>query len=82
MTHVEELYGRRRSRKEVPVYTSQIKYAEKHHKHQRNVLGPNELYKRPLTTTQDYGRWLLEKKETDVWTYQKRHANVNSEMTR
>ena len=69
-------------RKDQPVHTSHIKYTEKHHKHQRNGLGPNELYKWPTTTAQDYGRWMREKKDTDKWTYQKRHAHGNSEMTR
>ena len=81
-SHVGELYSRTTSRKDQPVHISHVKYTKKHHKHQRNAVGPNDLYKWPITTTQDYGRWMTDKHDTDKWTYQKRHAHVNSEMTR
>ena len=63
------------------------KYVDIMRKHQRNAKGPNDLYSHPLTSSQTYGRWLLEHPQTtsrdDSWTTNPgKFHHSNSEMTR
>lgn len=63
------------------------KYVDIMRKHQRNAKGPNDLYTHTITSSQAYGRWLVEHPNSsshdDSWiTNPGRFHHRNSEMTR
>ena len=63
------------------------KYVDIMRKHQRNTKGPNDLYSHTITSSQAYGRWLIEHAHSssrdDSWiTNPGRFHHSNSEMTR
>ncbi|KAI6659132.1 hypothetical protein LOD99_14808 [Oopsacas minuta] len=63
------------------------KYVDIMRKHQRNAKGPNELYSHTITSSQAYGRWILEYPKSsspdDSWIINpRRFHHRNSEMTR
>ena len=62
------------------------KYVDIMRKHQRNAKGPNDLYLHTITSSQAYGRWLLEYPKTsrdDSWINNPgSFHHRNSEMTR
>ena len=61
-------------------------YTQRLTKHQRPNQAPNEIYRKPITASQEHGWWM--EKKTDAtdnnlsWTKIDRHVRVNSEMTR
>lgn len=73
---------------EKPKYVSEargsyVKYTERLTKHQRPELNPNEIYSKPITSSQDYGWWKqVGAPESLPWTKVQHHSRVNSEMTR
>ena len=66
---------------------SYSKYVDIMRKHQRNSKGPNDLYSHTITSSQVYGRWLIEHPNSssrdDSWIMNPgRFHHRNSEMTR
>jgi len=62
---------------------SYVKYTERLTKHQRSSYDPNELYSKPVTSSQDYGWWKNDGAPQSLpWTSVQRCSRVNSEMTR
>ena len=62
---------------------SHLKYTQRLTKHQRSSLAPNEIYRKPVTTSQDHGWWIQDgSPHTLPWARAESHKRVNSEMSR
>ena len=62
---------------------SHLKYTQRLTKHQRSCLAPNEIYRKPVTTSQDHGWWIQDgSPHTLPWARAESHKRVNSEMSR
>ncbi|XP_066919072.1 sperm microtubule inner protein 11-like [Clytia hemisphaerica] len=63
---------------------SYVKYTERLTKHQRTQHDPNEIYRNPVTSSQEYGWWRQDgAPESLPWTkVPNSSARTNSEMTR
>ncbi|XP_057292702.1 testis-expressed protein 49-like isoform X2 [Hydractinia symbiolongicarpus] len=62
---------------------SYVKYTERLTKHQRTKNDPNEIYSKPITSSQEYGWWRQDgAPKTLPWTEIQKFSRVNSEMTR
>lgn len=62
---------------------SHLKYTQRLTKHQRSNLAPNEIYRKPVTTSQDHGWWIQDgSPHTLPWARAESHKRVNSEMSR
>lgn len=58
-------------------------YTQRSTKHQRPNYAPNEIYRKPITASQEHGWWIEKNAERSLaWTKVERHVRVNSEMTR
>ena len=64
-----------------PAEGSHAKFTDMKTKHTRNEKGPIDLYRNPVSTSQDYGWWQKESKSLPEWAKSARCAHVNSEMT-
>ena len=52
-------------------------------KHQRPSYAPNEIYRKPITASQEHGWWIERNEDKNMaWTKGERHVRINSEMTR
>ncbi|XP_065061782.1 sperm microtubule inner protein 11-like [Rhopilema esculentum] len=65
---------------------SHLIYTQRLTKHQRPSMAPNEIYRKPITSSQDHGWWIEEGQKDTLknlgWARVERHARINSEMTR
>ena len=56
-------------------------YTQRLTKHQRPSHAPNEIYRKPVTSSQEHGWWIQGDRNL-AWTKGERHVRINSEMTR
>ena len=58
-------------------------YTQRSIRHQRPSYAPNEIYRKPITASQELGWWINNNSERSLaWTKVERHVRVNSEMSR
>ncbi|KAK3106412.1 hypothetical protein FSP39_019441 [Pinctada imbricata] len=63
---------------------SHVEHTRMRTKHIRIPKEPYEIYRFPLSTTQNVGWWTHKEplKKNEPWTHVHRHVHINSEMTR
>ena len=62
-------------------------YRQRVTKHQRPNHAPNEIYRKPITSSQEHGWWMEKAKDGSAenslgWARVERRARIDSEMTR
>lgn len=67
--------------------SSHVIYTQRLTKHQRPCHAPNEIYRKPITASQEHGWWIDKNEDGSKsngldWTKVERHVRINSEMTR